>query len=63
MTHNLIKRCATVMQCNYRDRCRHSHASIQGNVQFFVPTDTGEQCHHYIPHFKPWGEGPDNDND
>jgi len=62
MTQN-VRRCATVMACNYRDRCKYAHASVQGNVQFFVPTEVGEMCHSFIPYMKPYGDGPDNDND
>ncbi len=54
-----IKRCATVMACNMRDRCKYAHVHISGAVQFFVPRNVGEMCDSYVPHFVPWGNAPD----
>ena len=59
MTHKV---CATLMLCEFRDRCKYAPKVQEHGIlhkQFFVPGSVGSSCHSY----KPLGEDDENAND
>ena len=59
----LNKKCSTFQPCYLRDRCALSDLPESAVKQHFYPSDVGDDCKHYAPIFRSWGEGPDSDND
>jgi len=55
----LDKKCSTFQPCSLRHKCALDNIPESQVRQHFYPSDVGDQCKHYTPHFKPWGEGAD----